>query len=185
MTTKEKFIYNLHQAKISHIRWVGMIKLILYRGIDEKESIKLNIVDIDFGKWLYEEAIFFKESITLQTVEDIEKSFIKIHELFILIYEIASSKNRLNLFRNKKVLDLEEKKLVSKYYEDIVVISDKLQSLLRLFDKQLNALSGDAFDKLNEYFEYKNIGKKIEHNKEETINKNISGARGAIFNNIR
>lgn len=149
MTNKEKSIHNLHQARTSHIRWVNSIKLLI-SGIDvSSETITLSATDSSFGKWFYEEGMLFSLGTSRMVLEEIEELFLSLHDKYMKIYPIYYGKNKKSLFGGllggKTKLSEYEIEYSQRYYEEIVIISDKLKHKLRILESQLMSLGEDKF----------------------------------------
>lgn len=157
MTTKERFIHNLHQARTAHIRWVNSIKLLI-SGIDVNEKqISLDATASEFGVWFYNEAMLFSLGTSRMVLEDIEKLFISTHDKYTKMYPIYYNKGRKNLFgtllgRKNDISD-HEREFAQRYYEEIVILSDQLKHKLRIFEAQLMSLSEEKFDEFSRFIE--------------------------------
>ncbi len=150
MTNKEKSIHNLHQARTAHIRWVNAIKL-LVSGIDvSSDTIELSPTDSLFGKWYYEEAMLFSLGTSRMVLEEIEEVLLSLHDKYMKIYPIyyAQKKKTLigGLLGAKNKASEHEIELSQRYYEEIIILSDKLKHKLRILESQLMSLGEDKFD---------------------------------------
>jgi hypothetical protein len=159
MTTKEKSLHNLHQARTSHIRWVNSIKFLI-SGIDvSTESIALSVTDSLFGEWFYEEAMLFSLGISQMVLEEIEMLLLTLHDKYMKIYPIYYSKNKKTFFTGflggKPKVSEHEIELSQHYYEEIVILSDKLKHKLRVFESQLISFGDDKFDAVAEFINAK------------------------------
>lgn len=187
MTHKETYLHRLHQARVEHIRWVGMIKLLSAGLLDtSKQKIELNTSEIDFGKWYYQEAMLFKDTTSVDTVFEIEALWTEIHNHFMQIYEVCVSKHKNNLFGMKKPLSDGAIRISAVHYQEIITLSDKLKNILRVFEKQLNAKGEYEFETFGNYLIADKNRKQLETleaiKKEEETSKNVvSGARGAYL----
>jgi hypothetical protein len=156
MATKEVFIQKLKQARNAHISWVNNIKL-LVSGIDmDSADIPLSKIDSAFGKWLYNEGMVFSTASTKSTLEEIDGLHSKLHDTYMPIYQIfyqnKSGGMFNNLFGSKHRASQNELLLAQRYYEEIVVLSDKLKSKLRVFESQLLATTDEKFEEFAAYF---------------------------------
>ncbi|GIU00609.1 hypothetical protein TSL6_11150 [Sulfurovum sp. TSL6] len=184
MTHKETYLHHLHQARVEHTRWVGMIKLLSAGLLDthKQEDIELNMSDIDFGKWLEQEAMLFRDNTCVDTLYEIEALWKSIHNNFMQIYEVCVSKNKSSLFGRKKPLSDGAIQISAVHYQEIITLSDKLKQKLRLLEKQLNAKGEDEFETYGNYLIAKEheVNLKIaEKSKKEKSKNVVSGARGA------
>lgn len=150
MTNKEKSIHNLHQARTSHVRWVNAIKL-LVSGIEVAEdSIQLNPTEAQFGQWFYEEAMLFALGTSRMVLEEIEVLFLSLHDKYMKIYPIYYSSKKRSLLGGligaKHKASEHEIELSQRYYEEIVLLSDKLKHKLRILESQMMSLPLEKFD---------------------------------------
>ena len=183
MTNKETCLHHLHQARVEHARWVGMIKLLSAGLLDtNKEELELNMSEIDFGKWLDQEAMLFRDSTSVDTLYEIEALWKAIHNHFMQIYEVCVSKHKSSLFGRKKPLSDGAIKISAVHYQEIIILSDKLKQNLRLLEKQLKAKGEDEFETFGTYLtatENKKDLEIAEKSKKESSKNVVSGARGA------
>lgn len=155
MTNKEKSIHNLHQARTAHIRWVNSIKLLI-SGIDViPESITLSATDSLFGQWFYEEAMLFSLGTSRMVIEEIEELLLSLHDKYMKIYPIYYGKNKKTLFGgllgSKTKISEFEIDFAQRYYEEIILLSDKLKHKLRILESQLMSLGEEKFAVIAEY----------------------------------
>ena len=183
MTNKETYLHHLHQARVEHTRWVGMVKLLSAGLLDtNKQEIELNMSDIDFGKWLEQEAMLFRDSSCVDTLYEIEGLWKSIHNNFMQIYDVCVSKNKSSLFGRKKPLSDGAIRISAVHYQEIITLSDKMKQQLRLLEKQLNAKGEDAFETFGNYLvakEHEMNLKIAEKTQKEKSKTSVSGARGA------
>jgi hypothetical protein len=156
MATKEAFIQKLKQARNAHISWVNNIKL-LVSGIDmDSADIPLSKTECLFGKWLYNEGTVLSMVSTKSVLEEIDELHGQLHDTYMPIYQIFFQNkggNVLNnLFGAKHKVNQNELLLSQRYYEEIVVLSDKLKNKLRVFESQLLATGDEKFEEFAAYF---------------------------------
>jgi|AGBJ01.1.fsa_nt_gi hypothetical protein len=183
MTNKETYLHHLHQARVEHARWVGMIKLLSAGLLDaHKEEIELNMSEIAFGKWLDHEAMLFRDGTSVDTLYDIESLWKEIHNHFMQIYEVCVSKHKSSLFGRKKALSDGAIKIAAVHYQELIILSDKLKQNLRVLEKQLKAKGEEEFKTFGTYLavvENKKHLETLEKSKKEKSKNIVSGARGA------
>jgi len=155
MTNKEKAIHHLHQARVSHIRWVNTIKL-LVSGIDVPDGvIALNPMESEFGKWYYQEASLFSDSISKIVLEEIESLFLTLHDKYMKIYPIYYKTKKKGLIGtilgHKSGINEYETEFSQRYYEDIVSLSDKLKQKMRVLETQMMSYAEEKFDAVIPY----------------------------------
>lgn len=183
MTNKDTCLHHLHKAVVEYTRWVGMIKL-LSAGLLEtnKNELELNISEIDFGKWLYQEAMLFRDTASVDSLYEIEALWKEIHNHFMQIYEVCVLKHKTNIFGMKKPLSDGAIKISAVHYQEIITLSDKLKQHLRVLEKQLKAKGEDEFEILGTYLAAVENEKQLEileKSKKEKSKTSVSGARGA------
>lgn len=186
MGSKEICIHRLNQARIAHTQWVGNVKLLASGLLKKKSDMELNASKITFGKWFYEDAMLFRDTNCNSVICEIEMLWEEIHQQFMHIYEVCVSNQKKNIFGLEKPLSTSDKQLSSRYYEDLIGLSDAMKKSLRLFEKQLNAKAEGEFGLYESYLEAEKSDKSIEKEvdkKKEDEHKGVSGARGAYFTN--
>lgn len=150
MTNKEKSIYNFHQARTSHIRWVNAIKL-LVSGIEVPEhTIHLSPTDSLFGQWFYDEAMLFSQGVSRMVLEEIEILMLSLHDKYTKIYPIYYKNKKKSLLGGligaKNKVNEHEIELSHRYYEEIIHLSDKLKHKLRILESQMMSMGDDKFN---------------------------------------
>lgn len=153
MSSKEHFIRNLHQARTAHIRWVNTIKL-LVSGINVNEKqITLDATASEFGIWFYHEAMLFTIGTSRMVIEDIEELFLTLHDKYMKIYLIYYKKKNLlsGFIGGKSKASEHEIELSVLYYEEIVILSDKIKHKLRILESQLLSLEDETFNRITKY----------------------------------
>ncbi|CAA6811597.1 MAG: Unknown protein [uncultured Sulfurovum sp.] len=182
MTDKEQFIHNLHQARINEVRWLGAVKLLSSDMPVKAYSFELNLVDIDFGKWFYAEASLITAINSIGIIDEMENILTSMHKKFMDIYQVCVLHRKKNFMGKTKALTLLEKNVMLSDYQEVVILSDKFQKILRRFERMMQAKPEDEFS----MFAYvvKNEDLKEESKKEVVDKDNLStaGARGAYFN---
>jgi len=185
MTNKDTCLHHLHQAVVEHTRWVGMIKLLSAGLLDtNKQEIELNMSEIYFGKWLYEEAMLFRDTTSVDSLYEIEALWKEIHNNFMQIYELCVSKHKSNIFGRKRPLSDGAIKISAVHYQEIITLSDKLKQNLRVFERQLKAKGQDEFEIFGTYLAAVENEKQLEileKSKKEKSKNSVSGARGAYI----
>lgn len=152
MTNKEKSLHHLHQARTAHIRWVNTIKL-LVSGIDiPSDSIQLSPTDSLFGKWFYDEAMLFSMGVSRMVIEEIEESLLALHDKYMKIYPIYYGQKKKTLLGEllgtRSKASQHEIELSLHFYEEIVLLSDKLKHKLRILESQFLSMGEDKFDSI-------------------------------------
>ena len=185
MTNKEKYLYHLNQARVGNTHWTGMIRLLVSGLLKNKSELELNITEIGFGKWLYNEAMLLKDTSCTNVINDMEVLWEEIHQQYMTIYEICVQNVKKNIFGAAKPLEASEKQLADYHYQELVVLMDKLKNSLRNFEKQLHAKGEDEFIVYDNYLKSNEYSKSLEEKKKrikkEQSSAQVSGARGAYL----
>ena len=185
MTNKQTFLHHLHQARVEHIRWVGMVKLLSAGLLDEKkQDLELNMSEIDFGKWLYQEAMTLRDTSSVITINEIETLWKGIHTNFMQVYDLCVLKNKSSIFGRKKPLSERAIRISAVHYQEIITMTDSMKQKLTLLEKQLKAKGEEEFDSFGSYLAAEEESKMIEmavkaQKKTESIS--VGGARGAYI----
>lgn len=151
MTNKEKTLYRLNSARTAHVRWMNSIKLLISGISVDTESIELTPTESQFGQWYYNEAVLFLQNKPRMVLEDIELILIALHDKYMKIYPIYTKKKKFldNLLGSKSRVNDHETELSHRYYEELVVLSDKLKQKLRILENQLISLDESHFSVLS------------------------------------
>jgi hypothetical protein len=147
---REKNMARLYAARAEHLKWVNMIKLLVSGFKVDKDVMKPLFQDSDLGKWYYQEAIQFAQfnsQIVLDEMEEILESMYNVYSNIYTIY-YGESEGGLKSFLGIKrsVVSSNDKLLASRYYEDIVKLSDELKKKFKIFERQLLALPNDRHE---------------------------------------
>jgi len=153
VTSKERFIHNMHQARTAHIRWVNAIKL-LVSGIDvDEKQITLDATHSAFGLWYYNEGMLFSLGSSRLVLEEIEIILMDLHDKYTKIYPIYYGNRKRNLLSGllggRTRASTHEIEFSQRYYDEILLLSDKLKHKLRIFEAQLMSLSEEKFNELS------------------------------------
>lgn len=171
MTNKEKCIYNLQQARTSHIRWLNNIKLLISGvQVDEKE-MKPVPTESRFGKWFYNEAMHFSQPNCQMSLEEIDELLGQIYDAYTKIYLIYFGSKQGGLkgvFGFKHKVNENEAVLSSHYYEELLKLSDQLKKKLRTFESQLMSLGNEKFDNMAAFSQEEVVPEVIEEEKSDT-----------------
>jgi hypothetical protein len=140
--------------------------------------------EIDFGKWIYNEALLLRDSASVDTLNDIESLWKSVHTNFMQIYELCVLKNKSGLFGRKKPLSEGAIRISAVHYQEIIVLTDTLKQKLTLLEKQLKAQGEEVFESYGNYLsaeENAKAMKVVEKVKKESSHSGVSGARGAYL----
>jgi len=181
MTNKEQFIHNLHQARISTVRWGGAVKLLSSDLPMKKYTFELNLLDTDFGKWFYEEASLITSANSLEIIDSMEEVLISMHKYFMDIYDMCVTNRKKTFLGTSKSLNSAERTMAYTYYQEVVRLSDEFQKLLRRFERILQAKSEEEFTMFAYAVEANFEEEKKEEEEKQENNLSTGGARGAYF----
>jgi len=150
MTTKERFIVHMRQARSQHLKWLNTIRLMVMGIAVDREEVALNPSESPFGLWLYDEAMVFVTSSSKNVLGEIADLHNRCHEHYIKIYHTLYGNNGgflRNMFGGSRP-GSSELILAQRYYEELVADSDALVNRLRLFESQMLAAPDAKFDEL-------------------------------------
>ena len=152
MNSKDKNINHLYRARASHIKWMNSVKL-LVSGLTIQEKVpSLIIQDSLLGQWFYDEALQFAKFNSQQVLTEIESLIESIYSKYTQIYAIYFGKQSgviKAIFGVNKSASKHELELASKYYEEILSLSDQLKKKLASLERQLFALGLDQHNEVN------------------------------------
>lgn len=144
MTSKEKHMHRLYHARATHLKWVNTIKLLVSGFTVDSKTLTPILQDSDFGKWFYHEAMQFSQFNSKNVLDEMETILETMYNHFTNIYAIyfterqSSFKSFLGFKNGANKYEIE---LASRYYEDIVKLSDQFKNRFKVFESQLFALS--------------------------------------------
>lgn len=176
MSNKEQAIRHLHQARVSMVKWVGMVKLLSADLPVKNYEFNLNLLDTEFGRWFYEEAMRFASTNCADILDNMEDVLVKMHHEFGSLYELCVLNRKKGLLGGKKALGSVEKNLAATHYQEIVRLSDEFQKLLRHFERVFSAKSEDEFP---EIFSATSVEEVTVPPKTLEKDSHVGGARGA------
>lgn len=143
MSYKQNNIQKLYKARTDHLKWLNNIKFLL-SGI--KKDIKLNepiLHESEVGQWFYGNALQFSQFNSQLVLDEMEELLEKMYEIygnFYTVYQNAGGSKLKSFFGMDKGLNHHEAKLLSEYYDEIVLLSDKFKNKLKVFERQIMAL---------------------------------------------
>lgn len=156
VNAKEKNLNNLYRARAAHFKWVNTVKLLVSGLSIEKRSLPQPIIqDTEIGGWYYNQALQFSRFTSQQVLEEMEALLEKMFNYYTKIYTIYfnTKKSSFGGFFGKKDrgVSSNDVELASRYYEDIVKISDEFKSKLQTFERQLTALQEDEHAQITNF----------------------------------
>ena len=165
MNAKEKNIHSLYKARTAHLKWVNTLKLLVSGFAIDKKTLPPLLQDSEFGKWFYNEAMQFSRFNSKNVLEEMEILLESMYDIYANIYAIyfgekSPIKNFLGFKSSANKYEIE---LASRYYEDIVKLSDQFKNRFKVFESQILALSQEkheavqAFDSEEEHKVSNNI----------------------------
>ncbi len=145
MSSKEKNLNNLYKARVAHLKWVNTIKLLVSGFKVEKSHLTLPIIqDSEVGAWYYNQALQFSQFQSRNVVEEMETILEKMYDYYAKIYAIyfSQKENSIKSLFGKKEHSISnnERELASRYYEDIVKLSDEFKNKLHTLERQITAM---------------------------------------------
>jgi len=149
MTNKEKAIYNLQQARTSHIRWINSVKLLISGIYIDEKTMKPLPTESQFGRWFYEEAMLFTQPSCQMNLEELDSLLNTLYDAYTKIYLIYYGERQGGLksvFGIRHKANDNEVKLSAHYYEEVLRLSDLLKKKLRTFESQLMSLGEEKFE---------------------------------------
>lgn len=150
MSSKNKFINGMRQARTQQLKWLSHVKLIVSGVIDEKKAVPVNQAECGFSEWLYGDAMALTTANTTRVIDEMADLHTQCYDIYLKIYStlFASQKGGLMGVFGGKRAGASDLKLAQNYYEELVGVSDKLIARLRVFESQLLAMPEQKFDEL-------------------------------------
>lgn len=150
MSSKERYIQSIRNARTAHVKWANQIKLMVSGVSVNKDTIPVNQTDSAFSKWLYEEATIFSTSSAKNVIDEMIDLHTKCYDIYLKIYGIlyANQKSGLRGMFGSKRASANDLMLAQNYYETLLPISDRLLNRLRSFESQMLATTEAKFDEM-------------------------------------
>lgn len=159
MNSKEKNIDRLYKARTAHMQWLNYIKL-LVSGLNMKKTPPTPILqDSIFGQWYYNEALHFTHFNSEQALNSMETILEAMYSTYAKIYAIYFARKKglmKSMLGLNGFVSSNDKELASRYYEDIVFLSDKLKKSLGVLERQMFALPLEEHERVNVYVDVNN-----------------------------
>ncbi|MFT7880416.1 MAG: hypothetical protein ABXS91_08490 [Sulfurimonas sp.] len=156
MNAKEKNLNNLYRARVSHLKWVNTIKLLVSGFKVDKSHMTLPIIqDTEVGAWYYNQALQFAQFKSQNVLEEMERLLEAMFNYYAKIYAIyfTEKQNAIRSFFGKKEHSIghNDQELASRYYEDIIKLSDEFKSKLHTLERQMMALQEKDHEMVSDF----------------------------------
>ena len=156
MTAKEKNLNSLYKARASQLKLVNTIKLLVSGLTVDKNRMVLPIVqESEIGTWYYEQALQFSRFTSQKVLEEMESLLEEMFNFYAKIYTIyfQEKKSSFGAFFGKRDhgVSNNDAELASRYYEDIVKLSDEFKKKLQVFEKQLVGLQENEHGQISDF----------------------------------
>lgn len=150
MSSKNKFINSIREARTQQLKWLSQVKLTVSGVFDEKKAVPVNQSECGFSEWLYNDAMVFSTSRVTSVLDEMAELHTQCYDVYLKIYStlFASNKSGIMAVFGTKRAGASDLKLAQNYYEELVDISDKLINRLRTFESQMLAMPEAKFDEL-------------------------------------
>jgi hypothetical protein len=185
MSAKERNLNNLYKARVAHLKWVNTVKLLVSGFNVEKSHMTLPIIqDSEVGAWYYNQALQFSQFKSQSVVEEMESILEAMFNYYAKIYAIyfgeKPSSFRSFFGKKDKGVNENEKELASRYYEDIVKLSDEFKQKLNTFERQMTALPESDHAQVSDFSMLDpepEAEKKVLRKKEEEVEEEVYSLR--------
>ncbi len=148
MSSKEHYILSIRSARTHQVKWANQIKLMVSGVGLDKDKIPLNQTESAFGIWLFEEAMIFATTNAREIIEEMSGLHTQCYDLYLKIYSVLfanQKKGIMGMIGSKKV-STNDLKLAQNYYDQLIVVSDRLFSALRRFESMMLAVPETKYD---------------------------------------
>jgi len=172
MKNKEKFLYSLYQARLEHTKWISKVRILSTGSIDDEIKKQKSFFDTPFSQWFKEKAVYLLFDNDCSSFKEIELLMQHLDSEYLLLYHITIKNREKSMFGNIKPLTKEQVASAEKYFNSILIISEKIGSVMNEASTNISSVDEERFSFMNE-----ESGPK-EKEKEKSI-KSHSGARGA------
>lgn len=153
MNKKEKNLKKVYKARAAHLKWVNSIKLLVSGMTIEKKTLPPLLQNSEFGKWFYYEAMQFSQFNSKLVLDEMEQILESMYTIYANIYTIYFGERSAlkSLFGFKSSANKYELELASRYYEDILALSDQFKNKFRVFESQITALSEEKHELIKSF----------------------------------
>lgn len=170
MNAKEKNLNNLYRARVAHLKWVNTVKLLVSGFKVDKSHMTLPIIqDTEVGAWYYNQALQFAQFKSQNVLEEMESLLEAMFNYYAKIYAIyfTEKQNAIRSLFGKKehTVGHNEKELASRYYEDIIKLSDEFKGKLHTLERQMMALQEKEHEMVSDF----NLADPVSESKREAL----------------
>jgi hypothetical protein len=155
MMTKEEVLEHLRKAKVAHTKWVQKAHLLISDIKVEKDAIPVNATDCGFGMWFYSDAqkLNALSNNPLECMQSIESLHMKLHNVYLEIYQIYFNKPSKGFFQSlfglkKEKITPEERAQAHQSYAELEAISMQLIEELNRLERRIIALPDEKIAQL-------------------------------------
>lgn len=149
---KHKVLDSIRTARLTHVQWVDRVR-VLIEGLNlTKEQIPLEATCCDFGRWFYGEGQLLLALFNGASIKKLEDKHKELHNVYIKIFKIHFDTSTQSFFekllQKRKKISEKEKIIAMEALVKLEEVSAELIAYLNIFEKNLNSIEEDEFEKL-------------------------------------
>lgn len=143
-------LQSLSDAKKAHLKWVQRAKLLIEGLPIDEGAIPLSYTDCKFGEWFYSEGQKLNALGNMDSLVEIEKAHIELHDNYMHIFKIFFTDNDRSffskLFNSKKKISDEEREVAKSYFVKLQAASEEVLEHIGRLERRLYAIPQSSFD---------------------------------------
>jgi len=147
--TRNHIIQKLHNAKRSHLAWVGRAEL-LTQGLEiQKEQIPVLHTDCEFGDWYFGEGQALNSLSEFQAIDAPHK---RLHEAYAAVFKLITEEENASAF--SKMLGIAKRKkeadqpIIHQHMINLEQSSQNVINSLDALEHRLHEMSDEDFEEL-------------------------------------
>lgn len=147
--TRNQIIQKLHNAKRSHLAWVGRAELLTQGHEIQKEQIPVLHTDCAFGDWYFGDGQVLNALSEFQAIDAPHKH---LHDAYASVFKLITDEENASAF--SRLLGIAKRKkeadqpVIHQHMNNLEQASNTVISTLELLENRLHAMSDEEFDRL-------------------------------------
>jgi len=149
---KHKVLDSIRAARLAHVQWVDRTRVLVEGLAITEEQIPFEATCCDFGRWFYGEGQLLLALFNRASIKKLEDKHKELHVVYIKIFKIYFDRSTQSflekLLQKRKKVSEKEKTIAMEALVQLEKLSTELIGYLNIFEKNLNSIEEDEFEKL-------------------------------------
>ncbi|MGM0517694.1 MAG: CZB domain-containing protein [Pseudomonadota bacterium] len=147
--TRNQIIQKLHNAKRSHLAWVGRAELLTQGHEIQKEQIPVLHTDCAFGDWYFGDGQVLNALSEFQAIDAPHKH---LHDAYASVFKLITDEENASAF--SRLLGIAKRKkeadqpVIHQHMNNLEQASNTVISSLEALEHRLHEMSDEEFEKL-------------------------------------